>query len=93
MQQRFAAPVRAESTEKETTVTDEIGTDPDDAVRSLDAALDEQYESPLLDAAGNRIDADALAVDASDATLDDSVVELTLGQEDDVLPDGQADPR
>jgi hypothetical protein len=31
-------------------------------------------------------------VDASRHTLDDSDVELTLGQEDDVLPDGRADP-
>ena len=38
-------------------------------------------------------DVNALAVDSSQATLGDSVVGLTLGQEDDILPDGQAGPR
>jgi hypothetical protein len=74
-------------------MSDQAGTNPDDAVRRLDASLDAQYESPLRDADGSLIDVNALAVDASDATLDDSDVELTLGQDDDVLPNGDADPR
>ncbi len=65
-----------------------------DAVRRLDAALDEEYESPLRDADGTLIDTSALAVDSevNGAADDTDSVELTLGQTDD-LRDGTPDPR
>lgn len=65
-----------------------------DAVRRLDASLKEQYETPLLDADGTPIDPAGLAVDSLPNGIDDTEnVELTLGQTDDLGPDGASDSR
>ena len=65
-----------------------------DAVRRLDAGLKEQYETPLLDADGTEVDPSGLAVDSLPNGIDDTEnVELTLGQTDDLRPDGTPDSR
>ena len=64
------------------------------AVRRLDAQLKAEYESQLRDADGLPVRPEALAVDTADRAIDDPEhVELTLGQADDVLPDGEPDAR
>lgn len=64
------------------------------AVRRLDADLKEQYETPLLDADGTRVDPAGLAVDSLPNGIDDTEnVELTLGQTDDLGPGGAPDSR
>lgn len=65
-----------------------------EAVRRIDAIEDSEYEGPLTDADGDVLDPNALAVDSLPGSGDETdEVELTLGQTDDVLPDGGADPR
>jgi hypothetical protein len=65
-----------------------------EAVRRIDAIEDAEYEEPLTDADGTVLDPNALAVDSLPGPGDDTgEVELTLGQTDDVLPDGGVDPR
>lgn len=65
-----------------------------EAVRRIDAIEDAEYEEPLTDADGTVLDPNALAVDSLPGSGDETdEVELTLGQTDDVLPDGGVDPR